>query len=63
MLLDDREQVGEQLSLDLGELDPVDRALGLAVGDLVDRRAQRRDQTGAGFAVIGPANGSAAVDL
>jgi hypothetical protein len=48
VLLDDREQIGEQPLLDLGELGALDRRLVVATPggpiDLVHRRAQRGDQ-------------------
>jgi hypothetical protein len=50
VLLDDREQIGQQLPLDLGQLDPVDGGVFFAVGDVVDGRAQRRDQPVGGVA-------------
>jgi hypothetical protein len=44
VLLDDREQIAEQAPLGRGQLDTLDRRVGIGARELVDRRTRRRDQ-------------------
>lgn len=43
VLLDDREDVGQQASLELGEIGALDGSMRASRGDLVDRRAAGAD--------------------